>query len=169
MTGRAEFFIKGHPLRATPYHLRGVGLPGIYLLNGVTIENDADYGELVTIEDHEGLFRAIGLHIIERQGPIGGAELRWLRKQMGLTQTEFGQRIRISDQSVANAEKGLRALSAPADALARSCYLLHVLPPDSQVKLLRSLLVQIETLKVPEPQRGEIVGSWCEHAMPLAA
>ena len=61
MNVRAEFYIKGRRLLDKPYHLKAIGLPNVYLRNGVTIENDADYGKLITIEDIPGLHRAIGL------------------------------------------------------------------------------------------------------------
>lgn len=78
----ARFYIGGRPYLDEPYHLKGVGLPNIYLLNGVIFENDPDYGELITIENLEGLLRTIGLHIVEKCEPMTGAELRFLRKQM---------------------------------------------------------------------------------------
>lgn len=169
MTDRAEFFIKGRPTLAKPYHMQGVGLPNVYLLNGVVVENDPDYGEVVTVDNPDGLYRAIGLHIVEKASAITPAELRWLRKQMGLTQVQFGKVLRVSDQTVANYEKAATAISGPADTLARTYYLLHILPPESQVKFLQGILREIEKLRVPDLPRRKIVGRWQETATAMAA
>ena len=104
MTPRAEFHIKGRPRLAEPYHLKGVGLPNIYLLNGVKVEHDPDYGRLVTIDNVDGLHRAIGLHIVEKRDRMTGDELRFLRKQMNLSQAALAKRLRVTDQTVANYE-----------------------------------------------------------------
>src|SRR5436190_6361707 len=94
MSPRAELYIKGRAYLDKPYHLKAIGLPNIYLCNGVTIENDPDYGKLITIEDIPGLCSAIGLHIVTKADAMTGLELRFLRKQMKLTQEALADRLR---------------------------------------------------------------------------
>jgi DNA-binding transcriptional regulator YiaG len=125
MSERAEFFFKGQGQLAEPYHYRASGLDDIYLLNGVVIE-ETPYGPMVTIKNLNGLHHAIGLHIVEKAEPMTGAEFRFLRKQLGLTQAQLGKRLRVSDQTIANYEKGHTGLG-PADPLMRGFYLLSKL------------------------------------------
>ena len=71
-----EFFIEGEPLLAEPYYLRAVGLPNVWLLNGVTFHDDA-YGECYTITDIHGLLQEI-VRAVEAGGGLSEAELRFL-------------------------------------------------------------------------------------------
>ncbi|MGA8688694.1 MAG: hypothetical protein WB662_01985, partial [Methyloceanibacter sp.] len=55
MTERREYyFIMGQAMLPEPYHLPAIGLPNIWLLNGVTFEDDPDYGQLVSIQKLSG-------------------------------------------------------------------------------------------------------------------
>jgi len=128
MSERAEFFLKGEELLAEPYY-RASGLDDIYLLNGALIE-ETPYGPMVTIKKLNGLYHAIGLRVVEKAEPMTGAEFRVLRKQLGLTQARRGKRLRVSDQTIANYEKGHTGLG-PADPLVRGLYLLSILPEET--------------------------------------
>ncbi len=165
MRPRAEFYMKGRPFRDQPYHLKAVGLPNVYLCNGVTIEDDPDYGKLITIEDIPGLHAAIGLHIVAKPDAMTGPELRFLRKELGLTQEALAQRLRVSVQTVANYEKGKTGMGA-AETAVRALYMLHILPDEADASLIRSfadaiMVAQTDT-KLPERSRRKIAGSWRE-------
>lgn len=164
MTQRAEFFIKGRPNLAEPYHFKAAGLPGIYLLNGVEFENDPDYGELISIANERGLRRAIGLYIIEKPEPMTGAEFRFLRKQMELTQAELAPLMGVSDQTIANYEKAKTGRLGAADPHLRLLYALHILPPDSRAELLKNLVNKIAQHqpgpKMPDVPRRRLVDGW---------
>ena len=172
----ARFYIKGRPYNDEPYHLKGVGLPNIYLLNGVTLEDHPDYGTLVSIENVEGLYRAIGLHIVENEPPMTGPELRFLRKQMELTQGQLGAMLSVTDQTIANYEKGNTCVG-PADLAVRFLYLLHVLPPESRTALLKPMApapglirrVKPRLHPLPEVPRRKLVGKWQEPMDLMAA
>jgi DNA-binding transcriptional regulator YiaG len=163
MKEKAKFYIENRPFLPEPFHLKVVGLPNIYLLNGVTIENDPNYGELVTVENMDGLHRAIGLHIIEKEEDLTGAEIRFLRKEMDLTQVELGEKLSVTGQTIANYEKE-KSQDGPADAAIRLLYLIHILPPDSQTRLLKQLLALNKTRerKLPDVPRRRLVGAWHE-------
>ena len=169
MKDRAEFYVKGREYLTEPYQLKGVGLPNIYLLNGVTIENDPHHGPLISIMHMKGLLRAIGLHIIEKPNPMTGAELRFLRKQMQLTQSDLAKRMRLSDQTIANYEKENTKALGPADPHMRFLYALHILPPDSHARLLKALAEQIAQrspkTRIPDQPRRKIVEGWHEPAL----
>jgi len=169
MSRRAEFFQKGPDLLAEPYHYVASGLDNIYLLNGVAIE-ETPYGAMVTIENLNGLHHAIGLHIVEKADPMLGAEFRFLRKQMELTQGQLGKRLRVTGQTIANYEKGHTKLG-PADPLMRGFYLLSILPEETRIQVLKSInerLAKEQAAKVPELPRRKIVQHWKECARQVA-
>jgi putative transcriptional regulator len=161
---RAEFYIKGQGMLAEPYRYRACGLDYVYLLNGVTQRHTA-YGAMVSIENVHALHHAIGLQIVENAQTIVGAEFRFLRKQMGLSQRELASRMHTSDQTVANYEKG-KTEPGPADAFLRIYYLLHILPgeeaPPDVLKTLSDRLRSGEGAWLPAPARRKIVRNWRE-------
>ena len=66
MTARYEFALRGRRHLPKPYHFKASGLPNVYLLNGVKIERDADYGELVTIDHLPDLIMAIAFTLVRK-------------------------------------------------------------------------------------------------------
>jgi transcriptional regulator with XRE-family HTH domain len=168
VTEHVEFFLKGRPKLAKPYHLKGVGLPYVYLLNGVTLEDDPEYGELITIENVQGLYRAIGLHIIGKEAPMTGDEFRFLRKEMEFTQVQLADRLLVDQQTVANYEKGKTAHGA-ADAALRLDYLMHITPPKLLGPLVKAIREALPRAQMPETSRRQIVGKWQERPEPIAA
>jgi putative transcriptional regulator len=172
MSPRAEFYIKGRAFRDKPYHLKGIGLPNVYLCNGVSIDKDADYGKLITIENIPGLCHAIGLHIVTKANAMSGSELRFLRKQMGLTQEALAQRLRVSVQTVANYEKDKTGMGAAETAM-RALYTLHILPAEADARLSRAFIDAImaarPNAKLPEQSQKKIAGSWRDAAQRKAA
>jgi DNA-binding transcriptional regulator YiaG len=169
MSERVEFFIEGKDLLATPYHYEASGLDGIFLLNGVTT-TDTGYGPMIHIENIHGLHRAIGLHIAEKPEPTTGSECRFLRKQLELTQSALAEKMRVTDQTVANYEKGNTKLGS-ADAFIRALYLVHILPEQTRVEVLKPM---IETnaaagKKLPDVPRRKIVEGWSEQEFARAA
>jgi len=164
MSKRAEFLMKGREMLAEPYHYSASGLDNIYLLNGVSVENTG-YGPMVTINNMNGLHHAIGLHIIEKPEPMTGAEFRFLRKQMELTQEELAGIMRTSDQTIANYEKGKTLELGPADPYMRWTYLLHVIPEETRAEVLKSMAERLggsEKGKLPDLPRRKIVQKWRE-------
>jgi DNA-binding transcriptional regulator YiaG len=163
MSERAEFFITGRDLLAKPYQYLASGLDNIFLLNGVT-EKMTDYGSMVHIENINGLHRAIGLHIVEKDSPMSGAEFRFLRKQIRVSQATLAKMLGVSDQTVANYEKAKTGKEGigPADAFLRTFYLLEILPEQTRVGLLRQFMAEQGRQKLPDVPREKIVECWRE-------
>jgi DNA-binding transcriptional regulator YiaG len=158
-----RFYIPDEATRKEPYHLKGIGLPDVYLLNGVEIEDDPGHGQLVTVKNLSGLHKAIGMHIANGKDAMTGAEFRFLRKQMELTQKELGEWMKVSEQSIANYEKATHAQIA-ASAHLRLLYVLGILPPDLPLKHLlgiRDAIVKAD-IKIPDQQMQKISGGWLE-------
>jgi transcriptional regulator with XRE-family HTH domain len=172
MSERMQFHHRNEPRLAEPYHLRCVGLPNVYLLSGVTFKDDPDYGPLVSFADPDDLHHAIGLHIAMKPDDMTGDELRFLRKQMRMTQEALAKRLRVNVQTVANYEKGKTANIGPADPIMRVLYALHIMPEEAHGNDWRTtfdaVTAQLAT-PIPEPIRQKIMGNWIDDGNLVAA
>jgi putative transcriptional regulator len=88
-----------------PYHYTESGLDNVWLDNGVIVENDPDYGEVYAIQDLDGLHRIIGNDLIHLPRSLKGAEFRFLRRELDLSQKALAGLIGSNEQSVAKWEK----------------------------------------------------------------
>lgn len=86
------------------HRLKGVGLPNVFLSSGFAVEGNGDT-ETVSYADLDELHSCIAQAIATRNKPLTAAELRFLRKQLGLTQEEVGALGGKSGQAVAKWEK----------------------------------------------------------------
>lgn len=117
-----HYFIDGQEYAVEPLHYPQCGLDNVYLMNGFTRET-IDGDETITIENLDGLWKAIGLHLVTRRKVLTPKEIRFLRRQMDLTQVGLAQYLRVSDQAVARWEKGESRLPGPADVAIRHAFL----------------------------------------------
>jgi putative transcriptional regulator len=102
----------------TMYHYVESGLDNIWLRNGY-LEEDTPYGPTVAFKDILGLHESISLAIVEKAGSLSGAEIRFLRRQMEMSQVSLGELIGVTSQSVALWEKGKAPITSPIDKLLR--------------------------------------------------
>ena len=103
------------------HHYRECGLTNIHLLNGFTYK-ETRHGRVVSIRDMDGLHRAIGTHLAKEKRALTGAELRFFRIELGLSQTMLGMLLGKTGQSVARWEKGQSRIDATADRVVRLLY-----------------------------------------------
>jgi hypothetical protein len=94
------------------YHYKESGLDNVFLENGFKIHK-TKYGKGVSIENTEELHRVLGTWLIRLPKPLIGAELRFLRLEMELTQT--GSPPSSAQQSKTSAA-GKRPANAPSQA-----------------------------------------------------
>ncbi|MEN3157097.1 helix-turn-helix domain-containing protein [Alkalimonas sp. NCh-2] len=87
------------------FHYKSCGLENVYLVNGY-IKKETPFGEAVSIEDIEGLHAKIAETIIRRESELSGREFRFLRKYLDLSQGSLGKLLGVTDQTIANYEKG---------------------------------------------------------------
>jgi putative transcriptional regulator len=124
------------------FHYRACGLDEVRLANGYEIHETA-YGEAVAIDDVEGLHRAIARWLIRRPRVLSGAEFRYLRKELDLSQKELAARLGATEQQVFRWEKKRRAgVPGTADRLLRVLYDAH----DNGKKPSSWLLEELATL-----------------------
>lgn len=104
------------------YHYTESGLDNVWLEGGFKIEHDEDYGDLLYIEDVEGLHKVIAETLLMRKSPLNGAEFRFLRKYCELSQVDAAEIIQSNEQSIAKWEKAREKVvgNRPAEALFRT-------------------------------------------------
>lgn len=102
------------------YHFTDGGLRNVWLENGYT-EKDTPYGKAVSFHDLEGLTKAICRALVEKPGKLSGAEFRYLRSGLLLSQKSLGKMLGCSEQAVAKWEKNGKIPKAE-DFLVRLIY-----------------------------------------------
>lgn len=101
-----------------PLHYTASGLPNVWLLNGFHRET-TPYGEGVRIEDIDGLHRTLAHALATAKSAFTGAELRFLRKYLHLSQAGLARLLGLSDQTVARWEKDQTPVDPSAERLVR--------------------------------------------------
>jgi len=86
------------------YHYQSCGLNNIYLINGYQ-EIETPYGKAVSIDDVEGLDKAIAHSLITYKPRLTGSEFRFLRKYLGLSQSKLACLLGNNEQAIALWEK----------------------------------------------------------------
>ena len=141
-----------------PYHYTECGLDDVYLKSGYEVDGDA-----VMVKDVDELHKLIGFRLASEKKVLSGKELRFLRKQMDLTQGELSKLLQISDQSIARWEKDKFDIPPPADFLVRLLYLEHIgcLKLDGGV---RKVLTELENRDAPVADKKQVFerhkGGW---------
>jgi transcriptional regulator with XRE-family HTH domain len=124
---------KKHPL-----HYTACGLDNIYLLSGYDIEV-IDGEDFLTIRNLDGLHAAIGQYLVRSKKILTGKELRFLRRQMDMTQSEMARLFGCDAQQIARYEKDENKIPGPADRLLRAIFQDHAGGDQSILELLRTL------------------------------
>lgn len=106
------------------YNYLQCGLPNVWLLNGYSIEKNP-YGEFVSIADVDGLHQAIARALVSKPTPLSGAEFRFLRRELDMSQKRLGEIFGRDRQSVANWEKK-EEVDESYDFLLRHVYQEHL-------------------------------------------
>lgn len=135
------------------YHYRACGLENVYLLNGFSIE-ETRHGRTVAIDDLDGLHRAIGRRLARKKKELTGRELRFLRRELELSQQGLGALLSKSGQAVARWEKGHNRIDGAAEALFRLLYLEHA-GGNRRIRALLGQLAELDELADEQKMRFE--------------
>lgn len=141
------------------YHYKDSGLDNIYLVNGFE-KHETAYGAGVAIDDIDGLHKAIGKWLATVPKPITGAELRFLRHELDLSQKKLGLMMGKSEQAIGRWERGsAKAIDPAADRLIRIFYVEHVEGNGSVRSLIEKLCLsdQLEHVRCQLEERN---GRW---------
>jgi len=128
------------------YHYTESGLDNVWLVNGYNVEV-IDGEEYVSFEDADQLHQVIGRSLAEKPSFIG-AEVRFLRKELGMSQRVLADFLGVSEQTVSLWERGSNVPDAEARLL-KALYLSHV---DGNVQV-GNLLERIIELDRKEQER----------------
>jgi DNA-binding transcriptional regulator YiaG len=103
------------------YHYTESGLRNVWLVNGYTSRR-TPYGKGIAIADLEGLHRAIARQIVRLPRPLSGAEFRFLRKELELSQANLADCLGCNVQALARWEKSKSRIPRPAERLLRALH-----------------------------------------------
>jgi DNA-binding transcriptional regulator YiaG len=141
------------------YHYEDSGLDNIYLENGFTI-HETPYGQGVSIEDTAGLHKAIGLWVVSLPKPLNGAELRFLRIEMDMTQRHLATVLGTTEQTLRLWEKNRKkALPGPADRFLRALYSEYA-GGDGSIRRMVDRLAQLDQIERAEARLCETDHGW---------
>ena len=125
------------------YHYTESGLRNVWLANGYRT-HATDYGRGVSFDDLEGLHREIGRWLCAWRPRLTGAEFRFLRHELDLSQAALAGLLGNDAQSVALWEKGKVRVPAWADRLMRALYREHT-EGNVRIRSLIETVAQLET------------------------
>lgn len=89
-------------------------------IEGVSVLRDDDGDEVVTIPFVASLHAEIARGIVTRDGSMSGAELRFLRSEMGMTQAELGKLVNVDGQTIGRWERAEFPIDRTAETVIRS-------------------------------------------------
>ncbi len=124
------------------FNYRGAGLGDIQLINGFT-EHNTPFGKSVSIEDLDGLHKAIGRALVDSKPELTGSEFRFLRLELDMAQKTIADYIGVEAQTVANWEKGKIPVQKYGDHIIRHLYK-HYFGGDPDIVALVNRLNDLE-------------------------
>jgi putative transcriptional regulator len=128
------------------YHYTESGLDNVWLIDGYTIRK-TPYGKGVSIQNTEGLHKAIGKWLIVQPRPLNGAELRFVRTEMELTQRGLAGIIGAEEQTLRLWEKKRnKFMPATAERLLRALYS-EALGNNVQIKRMLEKLADLDRVE----------------------
>lgn len=123
----------------TPYHYTECGLMNIYLSNGYQFI-ETSRGKGVSINNIDGLNKAIGLFLISNKKDLTGRELRFLRHEMLMSQGTLASLLGMSEQAIRRWESDKVNIPKPSESLLRLLYREHVHNKDGKIsKMLKHI------------------------------
>jgi len=84
------------------------------------------YGDAVSIHNLDGLHDAIGLDLACNKAELTGAEVRFLRKELDMSQNTLANILGVGETSVRGWEKERTIMPGPASRVLRLIYREHV-------------------------------------------
>ncbi|CAB5162096.1 COG2944 Predicted transcriptional regulator [uncultured Caudovirales phage] len=141
------------------YHYVDSGLDNVYLENGYTI-HQTPYGEGVSIHDTDGLHRMLADWLIDLPRPLNGAELRFLRIQMDMTQRSLSAVMGEDEQALRRWEKARsKPIRGAADRLVRALYNEYV-GGDGTLRSMVERLAELDQVEVAAIHLREDQNHW---------
>jgi DNA-binding transcriptional regulator YiaG len=144
-----------------PYHYVGSGLGNVYLV-GVKYWLCSVCGkQAAEIPQMEQLLKSIARTLVEKQSPLIGEQVRFLRKRLGVQSKKFAAWLGITPEGYCALEAKSTPLAEGRDKLVRMVY--SVFSRDSKLKKAMTRAKQVEEWLLAIHGRGQserIVGTW---------
>ena len=125
------------------YHYVECGLDDVYLANGFERFESAR-GTSVAIQDVDSLHRAIAEHLCDRKKDLNGKEIRFLRREMLMSQAALAHMLGVKEQTVHRWEAGKTGMPKAAESILRFLYMERV---EASGNSLRDALKRIAELE----------------------
>jgi putative transcriptional regulator len=146
------------------YHYKESGLDNIWLQNGYTIHT-TPYGEGVSIHATEQLHKVITLWLVKTPKRITGAELRFIRMEMELTQRHLAGMLGTEEQNLRRWEKSRnRPIPGSADHLLRALANEYA-EGDGSVRALVNRLAELDQVECGGATLAETPNGWAVTGM----
>lgn len=141
------------------YHYVESGLDNVWLESGYT-HHKTPYGDGVSIRNTDDLHRAIGEWLIALPKPLSGAELRFIRMEMELTQRNLAGILGADEQAVRRWEKSRKKdINGSADRLLRVLYK-EYLRGDGSVRGMVDRLATLDQIDAPKGVFSKTPTGW---------
>lgn len=141
------------------YHYKESGLDNVYLENGFRV-HQTPYGEGISIQNTDGLHRMIGQWLVSVPKKLTGAELKFLRLEMELTQRDLGGLLAQEEQAIRRWEKcRTRPINGSADRLLRALYNEYI-GGDGTVRSMVDRLAELNVVEHPRAVLRETHDQW---------
>ena len=102
----------------TAYHYRECGLSNVFI-HGLQSFQDDEGDEVIQIPAINDLHREISRGIVGHRGGISPEELRFLRTEVGLTQSELAMLVHCDRQTIGRWERGETPIDQRAEVILR--------------------------------------------------
>lgn len=103
------------------HHYTECGLDNV-ILDGINVYECSCGERLVSIPAMPQLHGLIGLTLIKKKALLSGKEIRFLRKNMGLTATKLSEIIGVEIETISRWENGKQTITKPHDRLLKLVY-----------------------------------------------
>lgn len=145
------------------YQYRESGLENVAIV--VAVHTCPKCGEtLPEIPNVKGLHAAIADRLCQKPTPLTGAEVRFLRKEMGMKARELADSLGVSPVTVSRWETGAERVGDITGRLVRCLYLFHRIQAGREVRpagsfqRIREDLSRIKRVRTPRPLPITILG-----------
>lgn len=112
------------------------GLRNVWLKNGFRYEEIEGHGKCLTIADINGLHLSIAHHLVNYRTRLSGAEIRFLRVEMGMAQKRLADCLGVDEQTISLWERSKRRPTVAAERMLRLLYLEHA---DGKTKIAKMI------------------------------
>jgi len=133
------------------YHYKECGLDNVYLV-GIEIHTCPCGEEVINLPMVAELHTLIALNLIKKKSALNGKEIRFLRKNLGLTAKKISEIIGIDNSTISRWENGTQAISNTHDRFLRLLYLnIKEIPPEKIRHLIQEDFAGISPEQIETP------------------